>query len=336
MAQPGRISRRRVRRVPGRRPEGRVAGRLVGRDSTARRSAVERSGGRRAHLRPRPRGRVEATLHRETLARAGVMMSSEQLKAFDVSQEPAARPGRVRRYAVRARLPGRPAADRGRRALRRGHPGRLGCACHQPRNPSRAGQGPRPGVRRAVAQTCRERKLLDRTIVVCCGEFGRTPKINLDRRPRPLASRLQPRAGRRRDPRRQALGETDPEGVEGTRSGRLRSKTCTRPCWRPWASTRPRRTSPPRRAGRSSSAPASRSANWCLRQVERGSDVLDIGTFAHERAGRRHLATEDGTRFTNTRLQFAEPIVLHGNSFSMIDRSVSSCSGVRSSRSFLG
>ena len=44
----------------------------------------------RAFARGR-RGRVEATLHRETLARARVMMTSEQLKAFDVSQEPAAR-----------------------------------------------------------------------------------------------------------------------------------------------------------------------------------------------------------------------------------------------------
>src|SRR5207248_7984329 len=42
----------------------------------------------RAFARGR-RGRVETTLHREALARARVMMSSEQLKAFDVSQEPA-------------------------------------------------------------------------------------------------------------------------------------------------------------------------------------------------------------------------------------------------------
>src|SRR5262245_57349429 len=35
------------------------------------------------------RGRVDTTLHRETVARARVMMSSEQLKAFDVSNEPA-------------------------------------------------------------------------------------------------------------------------------------------------------------------------------------------------------------------------------------------------------
>src|SRR5438132_10118276 len=43
----------------------------------------------RAFARGR-RGRVETTLHREALARARAMMSSEQLKAFDVSQEPAA------------------------------------------------------------------------------------------------------------------------------------------------------------------------------------------------------------------------------------------------------
>ncbi len=42
----------------------------------------------RAFARGR-RGRVETTLHRETMARARVMMTSEQLKAFDVSHEPA-------------------------------------------------------------------------------------------------------------------------------------------------------------------------------------------------------------------------------------------------------
>ena len=80
-------------------------------------------------------GAVEATLHRETLARARVMMTSEQLKAFDVSQEPAARRGRIRRHAVRPRLPGGPAADRGRRALRRGDARRLGHPRQQSRDP---------------------------------------------------------------------------------------------------------------------------------------------------------------------------------------------------------
>ena len=79
----------------------------------------------RAFARGRRR-RVEATLHRETIARARVMMSSEQLKAFDVSREPAARPRRVRRHPLRPRLPRRPPADRGRRPLRRGDARRLG------------------------------------------------------------------------------------------------------------------------------------------------------------------------------------------------------------------
>ena len=78
------------------------------------------------------KSRVDASLHRETLARARVMMGSEQLKAFDVSQEPESRQERVRRLAVWTRLPGGPAADRSRRALCRGHPRRVGYARRQP------------------------------------------------------------------------------------------------------------------------------------------------------------------------------------------------------------
>ena len=85
----------------------------------------------RAFARGR-RARVEATLHRETLARARVMMSSEQLKAFDVSQEPASLRAEYGDTPVRPRLPGRPPAHRGRRALRRGDPRRLGYARRQP------------------------------------------------------------------------------------------------------------------------------------------------------------------------------------------------------------
>ena len=43
------------------------------------------------------------------------------------------------------------------------------------------------------------RGLLDSTLIVWMGEFGRTPKINETRRPRPLPQRLVDRAGRRRD-----------------------------------------------------------------------------------------------------------------------------------------
>ena len=45
-----------------------------------------------------------------------------------------------------------------------------------------------------------ERKgLLDNTMVVWMGEFGRTPRINQNGGPRPLAAELVGRHGRRRD-----------------------------------------------------------------------------------------------------------------------------------------
>ena len=44
----------------------------------------------------------------------------------------------------------------------------------------------------------RERGLLESTLVVWMGEFGRTPKINPQGRPRPLPGGLERGAGRRR------------------------------------------------------------------------------------------------------------------------------------------
>ena len=145
------------------------------------------------------------------IARARVMMSSEQLKAFDVSREPAARPRRVRRHPVRPRLPGRPPADRGRRPLRRGDARRLGHPRQQPRDPPQSRRGARPGLRRPAARPAR-RGLLDRTVVLCGGEFGRTPQVNLaggrDHWPKGFSLALAGgglRGGL-------AIGETDPEG----------------------------------------------------------------------------------------------------------------------------
>ena len=70
--------------------------------------------------------RVGATLHRETIGRARAMMSSEQLEAFDVSRGARGPAAVLRRHPLRPRLPGGPAADRGRRPLRRGDARRLG------------------------------------------------------------------------------------------------------------------------------------------------------------------------------------------------------------------
>jgi hypothetical protein len=124
------------------------------------------------------RGRAQATLHREALAQARVMMTSEQLKAFDVSQEPA---------SLRAEY-GDTAFGRGCLAARRLI--EVGARCvevnldgwdshvnnHQIQSARVKELDP---AFAALLRDLSNRKLLDRTVVVCCGEFGRTPKINV-------------------------------------------------------------------------------------------------------------------------------------------------------------
>ena len=88
----------------------------------------------RARSRAGRRRRVEATLHRETVA--GGAEDDEFGAAQGVRRDAgAAGPAQgLRRHAVRPRLPGGAAADRGGRALRRGDAGRLGHARQQPRS----------------------------------------------------------------------------------------------------------------------------------------------------------------------------------------------------------
>ncbi len=90
---------------------------------------------------------TDATLHRRTVNDARRMMTSEQLKAFEVADEPAALRS-VRRHALWTRLPGGTAADRSRRALRRSDARRLGQPREQSQNPSRPGRHARPGADR--------------------------------------------------------------------------------------------------------------------------------------------------------------------------------------------
>ena len=54
----------------------------------------------------------------------------------------------------------------------------------------------------ALLEDLQQRGLLDETLVVWMGEFGRTPKINGGRRPRPLGPCLLGGPGRRRRARR--------------------------------------------------------------------------------------------------------------------------------------
>jgi hypothetical protein len=155
--------------------------------------------------------RVQSTLHRETMARARVMMTSEQLKAFDVSQEPA---------AVLAEYGDSP-FGRGCLAARRLI--EVGVRCvevtldgwdtHVNNHEShlKLVKVLDPALATLIRDLDR-RKLLDRTIVLCYGEFGRTPKINPfgGRDHWPTGFSLALAGGGLRGG--VALGATDPEG----------------------------------------------------------------------------------------------------------------------------
>lgn len=122
--------------------------------------------------------RVEATLHRETLARARRMMASEQLRAFDISEEPA---------AVRDEYGDSP-FGRGCLAARRLI--EVGVRCvevtlggwdshvnnHEIHRQLVAQLDP---AFSALLDDLARRGLADRTVILCGGEFGRTPQVNL-------------------------------------------------------------------------------------------------------------------------------------------------------------
>jgi uncharacterized protein (DUF1501 family) len=159
------------------------------------------------------RARTEATLHREKLAHAREMMGSDQLKAFDVSQEPA---------AIRAEY-GDTAFGRGCLAARRLI--EVGVRCvevtldgwdshvsnHQIQSARVRELDP---AFAALLRDLKRRSLLEETVVLCCGEFGRTPKINVtagrDHWPTGFSLALAG-AGLRGGI---AIGETDPEGAK--------------------------------------------------------------------------------------------------------------------------
>ena len=141
------------------------------------------------------------------------MMSSEQLKAFDVSQEP---------ESVRKEYGDSP-FGRGCLAARRLI--EVGVRCVEVTLDGWDTHVANHEVHRskvkildpafaALLRDLKQRKLLERTIVVCCGEFGRTPKINLGagRDHWPTGFSLALAGGSIRGG--MVLGETDPEGVK--------------------------------------------------------------------------------------------------------------------------
>jgi hypothetical protein len=120
---------------------------------------------------------VEATLHGDTLARARLMMSSPQLRAFDISEEPA---------SVQAAYGDTP-FGRGCLAARRLI--EVGARCvevtldgwdsHANNHEVHAKLNRQldPAFS-ALLIDLAQRALLEHTIVLCMGEFGRTPKLN--------------------------------------------------------------------------------------------------------------------------------------------------------------
>ena len=120
---------------------------------------------------------VQATLHRETIAGARKMMTSEQLKAFEVSREP---------LAVRRNYGDTP-FGRGCLAARRLI--QVGVRCVEVTLSGWDTHANNHTQHRQLLETLdpafsallrdlRERDLLDRTVVMCGGEFGRTPQVN--------------------------------------------------------------------------------------------------------------------------------------------------------------
>lgn len=157
------------------------------------------------------RPQAAATLHRETVAAARAMMTSEQIKAFDVSAEP---------RSVRESF-GDSAFGRGCLAARRLI--EVGVRCvevtldgwdsHVNNHEIHARQAALldPAFAALIADL-HERDLLARTVVICGGEFGRTPRLNpfegRDHWPQGFSLALAGgglRGG-------QVIGATDPEG----------------------------------------------------------------------------------------------------------------------------
>jgi uncharacterized protein (DUF1501 family) len=123
------------------------------------------------------RARAEATLHMATLNRARLMMSSEQLQAFDVMREP-----RNTREAY-----GDTPFGRGCLAARRLI--EVGVRCVEVTLDGWDSHADNHAIQRkrvdvldpafaALLADLKERRLLEHTVILCAGEFGRTPRIN--------------------------------------------------------------------------------------------------------------------------------------------------------------
>jgi hypothetical protein len=154
---------------------------------------------------------ADATLHRRTIDDARRMMTSEQLKAFEVGLEPAAlRESYGDTPFGRGCLAARRLIEVGVRCVEV----TLGGWDSHVNNHKIQGDlaGTLDPALSGLLADLRERDLLDKTIVVCGGEFGRTPQINrLDGRDHwQYGFSMLLAGGRLR--RGVVIGATDPEG----------------------------------------------------------------------------------------------------------------------------
>jgi uncharacterized protein (DUF1501 family) len=169
----------------------------------------------RAFARGRKK-RVEGTQHRPTIERARSMMTSEQLAAFEVSREPL----KLQREYGNAPF--------GRSCLAARRLIEVGVRCVEVTLSGWDSHANNHSIHReqlgildpafsALIRDLKERDLLKKTVVICAGEFGRTPRVNPagGRDHWPSGYSLAIAGGGIRGGF--ALGETDPEGVRDPR-----------------------------------------------------------------------------------------------------------------------
>lgn len=123
------------------------------------------------------RGAVESTLHQHVIERALTMMSSEQLTAFEVEGEPQETKDRYgdSRFG-RGCLVARRLVETGVRSIQVVLQGFDTHVANFSGHETQAAQ--LDPAFSALIQDLVDRDLLDSTIVLCIGEFGRTPRIN--------------------------------------------------------------------------------------------------------------------------------------------------------------
>ena len=167
----------------------------------------------RAFARGR-RHRVESTLHRDTIQRARLMMSSEQLKAFDIAQEPAQlRKDYGENPFGRACLAARRLTEVGVRCVEVTLDGWDAHVNNHEIHRNRL-KVLDPALT-ALIRDLKQRGTFGKTLILCAGEFGRTPKVNVaggrDHWPNgySLAIAGGGIAGGR------VIGATDPQGTKG-------------------------------------------------------------------------------------------------------------------------